>query len=383
MEQPGWFGYIYPKALEVIDRDKILVPDFAGQASYAYDESGNRYFPGGAAGGYGILVDNPVSEWYMLTLLNSRLLDQILKTVSTTFRGGWYSYESRFIKHLPIREIEFSTSEKERESHVDVLVDEYENMGSERGDGVLDDLLGTIEDHLGTDSERADVVHDFLVELSRRMTAMKEERYSIPLDVTDYLDAPDGDGVALTGIGNRYQPVPGVGESIVTDTTEERDGLRIGHLVAETAGEEDDRDVILSATARYKPGADEGFSDEDKDQWGFVESDPVGVCTLVGCTDLEAGLVKHWLQALNGRGDGFSSYRDNATKTNSLRDRILDIQFPDPEANAASLRPFLDNAKAASEFDRRIRFTGTVIDQVVYRLYGLSDKEIDVVEACY
>jgi type I restriction-modification system DNA methylase subunit len=376
-----WFRFGRTQALDNIQYPKIATPDFAPSASYGYDETGESYFTGGTAGGYGILINGSVSEWYMLALLNSRLLDRILKTVSTTFRGGWCSYESRFIKHLPIREIEFSTSEKERESHVNALVDEYENMGNERGDGVLDDLLGTIEDHLGTDSGRADVVHDFLVELSRRMTAMKEERHSIPLDLTDYVGAPeDGGGVALTGIGTRYQPVPGVGDSIVTDSTEERDGLRVGRLVSEIEGEEGDRDVIISATARYKPDADEGFTDDDKDQWGFVETDPVGVCTLVGCTNLEAGLVKHWLRALSDRGDGFSGYRDNATKTNSLRDRILDIRFPDPEANAASLRPFLDNAKTAADLDRRIRFTDRLIDQIVYRLYGLSDDEVAVVE---
>jgi hypothetical protein len=48
-------------------------------------------------------------------------------------------------------------------------------------------------------------------------------------------------------------------------------------------GEEEDQDVIISATARYESDADEGFTDDNKDQWGFVETDPVGVCTLVGC----------------------------------------------------------------------------------------------------
>jgi hypothetical protein len=86
--------------------------------------------------------------------------------------------------------------------------------------------------------------------------------------------------------------------------------------------------------------------------------------------------VKDWLHALSDRGDGFSGYRDNATKTNSLRDRILDIHFPDPEANAASLRPFLNNAKTAADLDRRIRFTDRLIDQIVYRIYGLSDDEV-------
>jgi hypothetical protein len=34
----------------------------------------------------------------------------------------------------------------------------------------------------------------------------------------------------------------------------------------------------------------------------YVETDPIPVCTLHNCTEIEAGLVVHWLDALNDGG---------------------------------------------------------------------------------
>jgi hypothetical protein len=42
-------------------------------------------------------------------------------------------------------------------------------------------------------------------------------------------------------------------------------------------------------------------------------------------------------------------------------------------------RPFLNDADAA-ELGAQIEFTDTLIDQIVYQLYGLSEEEVAVVE---
>ncbi len=107
MKGDKWYGYIYPKSLDVISQPKIFTPDISPDASYALDETGEVYFTGGTAGGYGILVNSSYSRDYILGLLNSRLLNWYLHQISTTMRGGWYSYESKYIEHLPIRTIDF------------------------------------------------------------------------------------------------------------------------------------------------------------------------------------------------------------------------------------------------------------------------------------
>jgi hypothetical protein len=215
------------------------------------------------------------------------------------------------------------------------------------------------------------------------MTDLKAERAPYHLDVTDYVPAPSGDGgVTLRDVG-RYQPAAGVTGSLLADTTDERESLRIGHLDAERNGDT----VHVRATARFKPAGERSewpdavLTDAEPDQWGYVETEPLPVCTLHDCTELEAGLVVHWCDALNDADAGFSGYRDNATKTNSLLDRLYDARLPNPADDGVTdaLRPFLDNAQQAAELDRQIAFTDGLIDRIVYRLYGLSDDEVAVV----
>ncbi|MGH7976164.1 MAG: TaqI-like C-terminal specificity domain-containing protein, partial [Limisphaerales bacterium] len=82
---------------------KIVVPDIANFASFAFDEAGEFAF----TSGYGITLkaDAKESPGYLLGLLNSRLLDFYLKHVSTTLRGGYFRYFTQFIEQLPIKRI--------------------------------------------------------------------------------------------------------------------------------------------------------------------------------------------------------------------------------------------------------------------------------------
>ena len=49
-----------------------------------------------------------ISRAYRLGLLNSSLLEWVIRQTATTMRGGYFSYESRFIRSLPIRTIDFT-----------------------------------------------------------------------------------------------------------------------------------------------------------------------------------------------------------------------------------------------------------------------------------
>ncbi len=112
MKGSKWYGYIYPKSLDVINLPKIFTPDIAPIASYSIDETGDMFFTGGAAGGYGILPKEIINSYYLLGLLNSSLLDWCNKRIASQMRGGWYSFESRFIKSLPIYIPDASDKEK-------------------------------------------------------------------------------------------------------------------------------------------------------------------------------------------------------------------------------------------------------------------------------
>ncbi len=102
MEHDGWHGYIYPKALDVMPLPKIFTPDIAPRAAFSYDPTGEVFFTGGVAGGYGLLPKPPMCAEMLLGILNSTVLDFYHHRIASQMRGGWFSYESRFIKNLPI-----------------------------------------------------------------------------------------------------------------------------------------------------------------------------------------------------------------------------------------------------------------------------------------
>jgi type I restriction-modification system DNA methylase subunit len=97
-----WYAFGRNQALDVISQPKIFTPDLSLRAAYSLDETGDKFFTGGVAGGYGIVVRPKVDRIYILALLNSRLLDWFVAKTGTTLRGGWHSYEARFIRRVPV-----------------------------------------------------------------------------------------------------------------------------------------------------------------------------------------------------------------------------------------------------------------------------------------
>jgi hypothetical protein len=120
-----WYAYGRTQALDVMSLPKLFTPDIAVHSSFSLDETGDAFFTGGVAGGYGILAAPEISREYILGLLNSSLLEWFLRKTATQMRGGYFSYESRFIRNLPIRPIDFSdAADRERHDRIVALVEE-------------------------------------------------------------------------------------------------------------------------------------------------------------------------------------------------------------------------------------------------------------------
>ncbi|MDW8298527.1 MAG: Eco57I restriction-modification methylase domain-containing protein [Anaerolineae bacterium] len=113
MDHDRWYAYVYPKNIAAFSKPKLMVPAIGKQACYTYDQEGELYFVGsggGGGGGYGIILKKGVqlSYEYMLGLLNSQLLDALLRRISTPFQHGYYAYTRQYIENLPIRLINFA-----------------------------------------------------------------------------------------------------------------------------------------------------------------------------------------------------------------------------------------------------------------------------------
>jgi type I restriction-modification system DNA methylase subunit len=131
MRGASWYAYIYPKNIDIMKAPKILIPDIAARASFALDDQGEYAF----TSGYGITLKEAVAESpkYVLGLLNSRLLDWLLKRVSTTLRGGFFRYFTQFLEQLPIRTVNFSDpADKARHDRMVELVERMLELHKEK-----------------------------------------------------------------------------------------------------------------------------------------------------------------------------------------------------------------------------------------------------------
>jgi hypothetical protein len=101
----GWYGFVYPKNLEVMNLPKILVPAIATSAEYCLDTRGQYYYVGSGGGGGGghAVVTSGIDLHYLCGLLNSACLDAFLKRVTTPFHSGWFAYSKAYIAQIPIK----------------------------------------------------------------------------------------------------------------------------------------------------------------------------------------------------------------------------------------------------------------------------------------
>jgi hypothetical protein len=130
MHGNNWYAYVYPKNIDIMETSKILVPDIADRACFAYDEQGEYAF----TSGYAITLKDNVTESakYILGLLNSKVLDFYLKRISTPMRGGFFRYFTQFIERLPMRPINFSgLAEKARHDKMVSLVEQMLSLNKQ------------------------------------------------------------------------------------------------------------------------------------------------------------------------------------------------------------------------------------------------------------
>jgi hypothetical protein len=117
--QPDWYIYSQEHNLQHFERPKIISQVLSRRSSFALDNEGDYYFVGGSTAGAQGVVLQPgldISLRYVLGLLNSHLLDYVVRQLSTRFRGGYFNYGKAVIKDLPIRTID-RTSSDDAEKH--------------------------------------------------------------------------------------------------------------------------------------------------------------------------------------------------------------------------------------------------------------------------
>ena len=180
-------------------------------------------------------------------------------------------------------------------------------------------------------------------DLVDEMISLIKRRHELNLSLLDYI-RPYSDEQSLAEVGT-YQPPEGVGDAKLTATKEDYGNIRVSTVTCER---EDENTVVVHATARYKPDDEDAY---ETDQWGYTETDPIPAMRLSDLSETEADLVEAFVPVAVEEAGGFAGFRETATKTNSLVDRLEAITLPDPDDVADDLQRYREAVKRAEELE--------------------------------
>ncbi|MFB9808345.1 Eco57I restriction-modification methylase domain-containing protein [Haladaptatus pallidirubidus] len=238
---------------DVFEAEKLLLRDISERPVAAYDDEGlyalNTL--------YSVRSDSDLPIRYLLAVINSSVATCWFQQVygGTHVSGGYLRFKPMFARRLPVPA---EIGEPERET---------------------------------------------LVALAARMSDLRRERETIEIRL------PDGDGPRLGELAQKAGT-----DSMLSETSETRDGLRLGTVsVAEKIVREESRELVISATARYRP--DDGSENRadrasETDSWGFTETDPIPALVFEGNTERRDLLARYVPQAAAREG-----FTNRATKT--------------------------------------------------------------------
>jgi len=156
--QRQFYQFGRSQSLTKFDSPKLILPILSCEARYAYDEA-NIMMTGGGNGPYYMVrprVGVSESHFFLLAVLHHPLSEAMIRTVTSPFRGGYYSHGKQFIEHLPMP----SATSQQRE-RIEILVGQlldandraatarlpHQRQLHERNAAVLREQ---IEDHIST-----------------------------------------------------------------------------------------------------------------------------------------------------------------------------------------------------------------------------------------
>ncbi|MGV9206326.1 MAG: hypothetical protein ACOC44_20155, partial [Promethearchaeia archaeon] len=76
---------------------------------------------------------------------------------------------------------------------------------------------------------------------------------------------------------------------------------------------------------------------------------------------------------------GFANFRENATKTMSILDRLEKLTLPKLSDVESGLEKYLEQKEKAERLEEEIRETDHTIDAIVFDLYDLTEEEVETV----
>ena len=250
------------------------------------------------------------------------------------------------------------------------LVSLYQDLGLSGGyiaigpPQIIEILARTVDEKLqALDSEE-------IQKYGKKIREKSIERLQVNTDIQDYL-GNYSDGKTL---GDLYTPAEGLSDKVVSYTSADRDSLRIGSVEFE----ERNGDLVLMVSARYKPDDSESIDEAELDRWGYFETEKVPAMKF-NVDDKMRPLIEEFVSLAVDEAGGFAGFRESATKTNSVIDRLEKLTLPKLEDVEQGLEKFIENREEAEELEEEIQETDELIDAIVFDLYDLTEEEVETV----
>lgn len=119
----NWYQFGRAQSLKrFFGEEHLIWSVLSTQGNYVYDNRSVCFTGGGNGPFYGLEKKKGTKEsiYYIQALLNHWLLEHVVKSKASTFRGDYYSHGKQYIAKLPIYHIDFSNLE-EKEKHDDIV----------------------------------------------------------------------------------------------------------------------------------------------------------------------------------------------------------------------------------------------------------------------
>lgn len=100
-EDKEWYGLIRKGRLGYFQSQKIVTPALTKHNSFALDRESSAYVTGGA-GVFAMIQDGSLDDYYLLAVLNSKLVEYFLHSIATKKQGGYFSYLGTFLAEIPV-----------------------------------------------------------------------------------------------------------------------------------------------------------------------------------------------------------------------------------------------------------------------------------------
>jgi hypothetical protein len=167
-------------------------------------------------------------------------------------------------------------------------------------------------------------------------------------------------------------------ESLLTATasgTDRFETIRVTDVEIERDGDR----LTLSPVPYVKP-VESVREEYETNSHGYATLDSIPAMVFHDLDPAQANLIEAFVPHAVGEAGGYAGFRDGATKTISLLDRLESLTLPALEDVRDGLDDYRDAVERAAELDEKIERTDDLIDEIVYELYGLTDEEIEIVE---